>query len=388
MVPGSHANPAAEILLGELVYWLTLVLIIVLGIILVTYTEASHKGHESDESQDDETQGWNPVAHIGDCVCSLDEALDEVFANRIAAGSAPQCASHGNGSQEAVAAPDALAARCWALFSERDHALGQWVYLATRRSSVLRHLATVVTLSGDEAFWFSLPVLLGAGHLLTGIGPPATFGFSVELLNDVMMVCVIEMGMKFCVQRDRPPYAPQATFYVLPGEWWSFPSGHSMRGAYLAHRVSASRSLRAAVFGAAFADVACAAWLLYSWAAMVAWSRVAKGRHSPCDVLVGLAVGFPLADLTTFIGARVWTAGRFVAGSAECVLLGVMAARPELRLEGFYVHGGLQVLWFSVQPYCVWLAMSWSTVLALGPALFLASYALGRVSSSHKPGLL
>lgn len=271
------------------------------------------------------------------------------------------------------------------MIHERDHALGEWVYLATRRSSVLKHVATVVTLSGDEAIWFSLPVVLALGHCLTGIGPPATFGFCVELLNDVMMVCVIEMGMKFCVQRDRPAYAPQGTFYILAGEWWSFPSGHSQRAAYLAHRLCLNASLRATIFGPWMAGSALLPYSLYLWAVLVGLSRVAKGRHSPLDVTVGLVAGILLCELTIFIGLPMWTVGRFVAGSAECVLLGAMAARPELRLEGFYVHGGLQILWFSAQPYCLWLAMSWSMVFGLSSTLFCTSYALGALSRPRKP---
>uniref|UniRef100_A0A7S2BZB0 Phosphatidic acid phosphatase type 2/haloperoxidase domain-containing protein n=1 Tax=Alexandrium andersonii TaxID=327968 RepID=A0A7S2BZB0_9DINO len=194
--------------------------------------------------------------------------------------------------------------------------------------------------------------------------------------------------MKFCVQRVRPRYAKQSTFYILPGEWWSFPSGHSMRAAYLAHRFSVTPSLQAAILGPAMAGSAAIPALAYAWAAMVGLSRVAKGRHSPFDVLVGLAAGVPLAELTLFVGLEAWTVGRFFAGSMECVLLGIMAAQPELRLEGFYVHAGLQALWFSFQPYNVWLPLTWGAVLALSSALFCFSYAAAYATSSRRPWLL
>ena len=78
---------------------------------------------------------------------------------------------------------------------------------------------------------------------------------------------------------------------VLPGEQFSFPSGHSMRAAFVAGTV-----LRSGAFGAAFgapSSAARAAALV--WAALVAASRVAKGKHFPIDVLAGNVLGLALA---------------------------------------------------------------------------------------------
>merc|ERR1711879_1012946 len=104
-------------------------------------------------------------------------------------------------------------------------------------------------------------------------------------LGDILMVCVVEMLLKFCVQRERPPYAKQGTFYILPGEWWSFPSGHTLRATYLARRASELFSTSGSAL-ASFPHVLPS--LLASWAVLVGWSRVAKGKHSPLDVTAGL----------------------------------------------------------------------------------------------------
>merc|ERR1712232_1543210 len=98
---------------------------------------------------------------------------------------------------------------------EWDHAIGRKVYLLGQ-SPMQKHIATVFALSGDEATWLVLPVLAALGHVVTGRGPTATLGFCVELLGDILMVCVVEMLLKFCAQRERPPYAKQGTFYILP----------------------------------------------------------------------------------------------------------------------------------------------------------------------------
>jgi len=373
-------------MLGEPVYWLTLILITVLGVALVVYDETRKKKSESTECKDG-LAGFSPVAHIDDCMSTI----DEIFSDGLIAGVC-LCLMQGPAFRQDRAgarggASDATAASSLAWISERDHALGNRVYSATRRSSLLRHVATAVTLSGDEAIWFSLPVVMALGHIATGSGPQSFLSFCIELLNDVMMCCVVEMGAKFCVQRDRPSYAHQGTLYILPGEWWSFPSGHSMRAAYLAHRLVRSPFLRAAMFGPSLASSALVPCASYVWALLVAWSRVAKGRHSPCDVLAGLLAGVLLSGLTTVIGLRAWSMARVLAGSAECIQLGVMAARPELRLTGFYIHLGLQLLWFSTQPYCAWFSISWAGVLALASTVFLSSYVVGVASSPHKPCL-
>jgi len=370
-------------MLGEPVYWLTLVLVTLVGLFLVVYEETRKKKDESTERKDD-LSGDSPVSHIDECLCSIDEIFsDGLFA------AVCRCFVHGSsaqdGARQVAGTPDAPASPTWAWMSGHDHALGRRVYLTTQRSLVLRHVATAVTLSGDEAMWLVLPVLLAVGHCTTGLGPPTSYGFCMELMGDVMMCCVIEMGLKFCVQRDRPAYARQSTFYILPGEWWSFPSGHAMRGAYLAQRMTSSPVLRLALLGPWLAGSAVPMYIMHLWGMLVAWSRVAKGRHSPLDVVAGLLCGLLLSELTVLIGPYMWTIGRIIAGSAECLQLGLMAARPELRLEGFYTHLGLQILWFSTLPYGLWLSVSWTAVFALGLTLFCTSYALGLVSSPHKP---
>lgn len=68
---------------------------------------------------------------------------------------------------------------------------------------------------------------------------------------------------------------------------YSFPSGHSQRAFYFIFWFSRSKfiHLLRPIFFAPLA-ISCV-----PWAIGVAWSRVAKGRHFPLDVLVGAITG-------------------------------------------------------------------------------------------------
>jgi len=275
-----------------------------------------------------------------------------------------------------------------ALVVECDHALGLRIYSFTSQVPLLRHLSTGMALSGDEAVWMTAPILLALCHTLTGQGPDTTVGFCVELLGDVLMCCVIEMGLKFCFRRERPPYAMQSTYCILPGEWWSFPSGHTLRAAYLARRVVLSPSLFSTLFGPSFATSPVGPMLLGLWAVLVGWSRTAKGRHFPCDVAAGLIFGFLVAEFPLRIGLQAWCVAKLFAGSVTCSELAVMTVRPELRLEGFSVHVAFQSIWFMMQPFGLSLNITaWMVLtMALSNALVSSMFAVlsARTKSENK----
>lgn len=265
---------------------------------------------------------------------------------------------------------------CLVMVKRWDESLGFQIYSSAQHSA-LRHAASILTLSGDEGVWMALPILLGMGHFLTHLGHPSTFGFCVELLGDILMCCVIEMGLKFCFGRDRPSYAKQGTFYILPGEWWSFPSGHAMRAAFVTERLLADSSLFATLFGPYLANSFVAACILRLWAGFVAWSRVAKGRHSPIDVIVGLGVGSIVARIPLRIGVHAWCIAKLFAGSTTSAEAAVMVARPDLRLEGLFVHLAFQILWWAMQPFGLGLEITGMQVLGIAASISIVTGLLG-----------
>ncbi len=88
-------------------------------------------------------------------------------------------------------------------------------------------------------------------------------------------------------RRKRPLYAEQSKFYCIYGEWFSFPSGHSLRAFYALFWLSRSRFVTLLAPFIRFPN----AFSLFPWALGVGISRVVKGRHYPIDVLVGSIVG-------------------------------------------------------------------------------------------------
>jgi len=90
------------------------------------------------------------------------------------------------------------------------------------------------------------------------------FAFNVGLLLDVACVALIKLAF----QRQRPPYNKGHVAATLKFDRFSFPSGHSSRGAFVATFLIAH-----AIGGEALQAAALA------WALVLALSRVLIGRH-------------------------------------------------------------------------------------------------------------
>lgn len=128
-------------------------------------------------------------------------------------------------------------------------------------------------------------------------------------------------------RRSRPPYAKQNhETYVIPGELYSFPSGHSIRAGLLAFWLVYGKN--ANLFYAKFGCGPPALAATLCWAALVAFSRLGKGRHFPSDVVVGYAIGVavgyvlegPAYELTNFWrGVPKVLGGVFITGSWGCL---------------------------------------------------------------------
>lgn len=186
---------------------------------------------------------------------------------------------------------EAAEGRLWAA----DEALSAGIFKATRGSAAQSAASGALSLSGDEALWFILPVV-AASLLTVPLGGPQAvlcglISCELELILDLfgaMAVCAtLEQALKCFFQRPRPACRDYDTRHCcIWGEWHSFPSGHSMRAVYVVNWL---------FFGAhASMLLAPPAWLLplaLAWALGVAYARVAHGRHHPVDVLAGLVVG-------------------------------------------------------------------------------------------------
>lgn len=368
MVIGGGSLSVGLISIEAEAYWLVVVFLAVFGLLSALLGSDTCEDQLQD-GNDQQERSWSPASHIHECLYSVSELL--------AAGGPSDTASC-----------SWIAWQCERIavsIDNFDQALGQRMHLAAQGPTTFRELATVLSLSGDEAVWMLVPIVLAVGHCLTNVGPDISVGLCVDFLSDILMCCVMETGLKTCVRRNRPTCAKQSTYYILPGEWWSFPSGHALRAAYLARRATAASSLLGAVPGASAVNSIAIPFLIYLWAILVAWSRVAKGRHSPLDVLAGLLCGLFVSELALHVGLETWCAAKLVAGSITCAEAVVMFMRPELRLEGFYVHLAFQSLWWVMQPFGLGLPLSSATVLAVAlPNLALFS-ALGAASRSWQP---
>lgn len=100
----------------------------------------------------------------------------------------------------------------------------------------------------------------------------------------------IERSLYFILKkgcrRNRPPEAlPNYKSVIVPGDQFSFPSGHTSAAFLMATLLSTM----APNIGIAF----------FLWAASVGASRVVLGVHFPTDTLAGAVLGITLAQATT-----------------------------------------------------------------------------------------
>ena len=207
-----------------------------------------------------------------------------------------------------------------------DSALGERIYRGVQASWLLKIVATIFSISGDEAIWYAVPSVIITSTYAVSVAAAAVraadgvlpSGCAEQALCDLFgsaSICgLAESLAKLAVRRPRPQYAPQRAQYSLPGEHFSLPSGHSMRSAYLAYWLS--RNAHAAILLRALGLGPLPLLPALAWAGLVATARVAKGKHFPLDCLLGLLFGLALGavvegpDEPTAVVWRGWVALR------------------------------------------------------------------------------
>lgn len=132
---------------------------------------------------------------------------------------------------------------------------------------------------GDGVFWYGLMLALIAWHGSQAV--PAVLHMIVAGLAGTL----IYKWLKGATERPRPYQAcPSISCLAAPLDRFSFPSGHTLHAVVF--------SLVATAYYPALG------WLVWSFTALVAVSRLVLGLHYVSDVLVGALLGAAVAGIT------------------------------------------------------------------------------------------
>ena len=161
---------------------------------------------------------------------------------------------------------------------EHERAAALWLHRAAARRWV-ETLLTAVSLAADGWVWYLtvavLPWLAGA----------AGTACAVRMVAVALVNLLIYRIVKRWIARPRPARScPGIRECTRPLDEYSFPSGHTL------HAVANSVILSAYFPGCS--------WMVWSFTALVALSRVVLGLHYPSDVLVAVGIGAVTAGVS------------------------------------------------------------------------------------------
>lgn len=210
-----------------------------------------------------------------------------------------------------------------------DIQFSRWIHAQSQASGIYVTGATVFTLLADEISVF--PILSFGAFLclyLSASEPWEMFARrTLRMFGDVGAVGLFEQVSKSVFRRSRPNWVKRNTFYCMPAEWWSFPSGHAMRAGYLAVVVSGPTSPLSFLYPEWMREnESLISLTLLVLAIGVCWSRVALGKHFALDVAAGLAIGvtcgnsglpttLPSGMLRTVLGSIFTLESIFISGT-------------------------------------------------------------------------
>lgn len=218
-------------------------------------------------------------------------------------------------------------------------------------SNFWRSLIEMCSLMGDESLLFPLPIVLGCYMTLRGQSS-VSVAVLAEVFGDLGLLSFIEQLAKLVRARRRPSYATQSSFYVLPGEHFSWPSGHTMRAFFVVISLLRSMPWRIALGIRPTPRLALTAIF---FACGTAFARVAKGKHYPSDVVAGAFFGLALGYAASSLRPSVWATLKIPCGILMCIEAIAVILMRSWRTRGFYIHVIIAALW------CV------STTLGFGP---------------------
>ncbi|MHA1303456.1 MAG: phosphatase PAP2 family protein [Candidatus Heimdallarchaeaceae archaeon] len=131
-------------------------------------------------------------------------------------------------------------------------------------------LITFIALSGNGQPWFIISFIF----LIFNIFFTRTQNL-IQII--VVLLCASATGIvKYSIKRERPDQTA-ALKYISKGDFYSFPSGHTVRAFSFAVLVTFYQP----VLG----------WLFIFWAVAIAYSRIALNLHFVSDVLAGFVMG-------------------------------------------------------------------------------------------------
>lgn len=229
-----------------------------------------------------------------------------------------------------------------------DERCGKTIYTIAHYS-ILRHLASLASLCVDEAVWFPVSLLLALLHVATaasipelhadlfGSVPLQTF---LEVFNNAVMLSCGAGLIKLLPRRERPTYAKQEKFFVTNGDKFSLPSGHTLFATVMMRLATGGPDTSS--FHKTMGMVALA---------LVGWSRVAKGRHYPVDVIVGGSIGMLLAEIPLRGYSSSWALCKLVVASLSLCEVLLAVASPKFRTPGFKAGALFLGVAFALLPF-------------------------------------
>lgn len=247
--------------------------------------------------------------------------------------------------------------------SSLDHRCSWVIFKHCQRAPTWRLLATVATLSADEAVAFPLTVSLGCWYLTVSSGIKGDMRelgrFLLRLYGDLGAVSLVESTLKCLFRRARPPWIAPSSFHAMLGDDFSFPSGHTMRAAYAAAVLASPCApvLSLTTRGEGGLDGSAEPRLLpgalaVGWVMCVGFSRIGLGKHYAADVAAGMLVGYlaaasPYPTVHPQGGVRVCLAAAF---TAQCVWIAVTPA-VRAKMRGWPLLAGILVVFWATLPF-------------------------------------
>lgn len=261
-----------------------------------------------------------------------------------------------------------------------DSRIGENLFINVQKSW-WRHIASIASLLVDEAVWFTVPLVLALVHVVTAARSPQIhdglfyglpLSYFVDTFTDAVLISTGTSLLKLCTMRGRPAYAQQDKYHITIGDKYSFPSGHTLFAAFVARSI-AGRPHTCGVYKT----------IAFFGVALVGWSRVAKGRHYPTDVIAGALIGALLSEIPLRGLSLEWATCKLVVAVLNFCEVMLAVAVPRLRTPGMRTGSFFLAVLFALLPF----GSSPPTALMTLPAVVVL-LACTRVSASAPPGLL